>query len=198
MALKRFVLSIVGLALLVGVVACGTAPPPPEVYQDQVVRTLEGKAVEPGLSPLPTLVSAVEKLFGALYCAESNCQLPGEMWYLSEIADTQNVVIDSMRGRVCDRDIRPPDEMESVHAEICDSLNRIRLHVDAMMITAKSAAQILAQSMNDPAEQKEISKRYSEKIMERKGKIIEELRELRGISWLAPLFEDADSLFGSR
>ena len=181
------------LALLLSLASCGPRVLSPQAYQELVLETLQGGELEKGAPPLPGLIPSIKKLFDSLYCAESSCKLPSEMQYLGDVADLEREVIEGHRGRICSKRVRPPQEMGSVHEGICDLLERIEHDVDAIKVTAQMAARLLAQNVNDPETLERVSQNFSAKIMEKKAEIIEALRKLREIAWLAPTFADAEA-----
>ena len=185
---RRLRLGLLLLALLLTLASCGPRALSPQAYRNLVIETLEGGEPEGETPPLPGLIPAIKKLFGSLYCAESSCKLPGEMQYLSDVADFEGTVVEEQRGRICGKRVHPPQEMEADHGRVCEMLEGIRRDIDAMKLTATMAARLLAQSMDDPETLERVSQSYSEKIMERKDTIVERLRRLREIAWLAPLF----------
>ncbi|MFQ6090345.1 MAG: hypothetical protein ACE5LD_02795 [Candidatus Bipolaricaulia bacterium] len=186
-------LGLLLLALLLTLASCGPRALSPQAYRGLVIKTLQGGELEKGTPPLPGLIPAIKKLFGALYCAESSCKMPSEMAYLSDVADFERVVVEEHRSRICNKKVHPPQEMEADHEQVCNLLEGIRGDVEAMKLTATMAAQLLAQNMNDPETLERVSQSYSAKIMERKPAIVEALRRLREISWLASVFTGAES-----
>lgn len=189
---KKIGLILLLAMLLISLASCGPRRLSPQAYQDLVIKTLQGEEPEEGAPPLPRLISSIKKLFDSLYCAESSCEMPSEMSYLSDVADFEGVVIEEHRGRICGEKVRPPQEMEADHEQICSLLSGIRHDIDAMKITAKMAAHLLAQSMSDPPTLERVSQSYSAKIMEQKAAIVEALHKLQEIPWLAPVFEGVE------
>lgn len=180
------------LALLLSLASCGPRVLSPQAYQELVLETLQGGELEKGAPPLPGLIPSIKKLFDSLYCAESSCKLPSEMAYLRDIADYESMIVEEYRSRICRRRVRPPEELETDHSQICDLLEKIRRNIEAMKVTAQMATQLLAQSVNDMATLERVAQSYSGKIMERKITIIKALQELQGVTWLGPVFGGAE------
>lgn len=187
---KRAALCFFLVSLALALSSCGPRTLSSQGYQELVVSTLRGGELEKDLPPFPGLIPSVKAFFDALYCAESNCTIPYEMSYAATIAERKMVDIYMYRGKLCNnKKVRPPQELEPVHEQICKILDRIRAKMDGIKITATMAAQVFAQSMSDPPALERVAQSYSAKIMERKEEIVEALRELRAIDWLAPVFE---------
>jgi len=181
---RRLWLILLLAMLLLTLTSCGPRRLSPQAYQDLVIKTLQGGEWEKGGPPLPGLIPSIKKLFGSLYCAESNCGVASEMQYIVETAKDEVEVVAEYHGRICNKKVRPPKDMQATQEEICSLLDGIGRDADAMSITAGYAARILAGYGNSAD-----LGGFSQKIMERKGMIIEALRKLREISWLAPVFQ---------
>jgi hypothetical protein len=190
---RGFQLALLLAILLLALTSCGPRVLSPQAYQDLVIETLQGEESEKGAMPLPGLIPSIKKLFDSLYCVGSVCTMPGEMLELGNVADFEGMIVEEHRGRICKEEVRPPQETETDHERICKLLEGIRRNIDAMKITARMAAQLLAQSMNDPPTLERVSRSYSAKIMERKEAIIEALQRLQEIAWLVPVFAGIES-----
>jgi len=189
MMLKRKLCPGLLLVLLLALTSCGPRTLSSQDYKELVISTLQGKASEEGLHPLPGLIPSLKRLFDSLYCAEYNCGIAYEMNYAAEAAQRELYNIIEYRARICDsKRVRPAAEMQLTHEEICKILERIEDDIDALLITTRYAVKILV-GYDDLTEAQEATKSFSRKIMELKGAIIEALRELQTIAWLAPIFE---------
>lgn len=183
---------LVGLSL--ALTSCGQRGLSPQAYQDLVIKTLQGIPLKKDLLPLPGLIPSMKRLFDSLYCPQYECVFPSEMEYAAMMADRGLGEIAAYEARICkDKNFRPPRELRSTHEAICALLGKIRADTDAIKITAQMAAQALTLAKGESGAPERVSKSYSAKIMERKGAIIEALRQLREVSWLEPVFEGAEA-----
>jgi hypothetical protein len=182
------------LGLLLALTSCGPRALSPQAYQDLVIKALQGAALEKDLLPLPGLIPSIKRVFDSLYCPQYECVFPSEMEYAAMMADRGLGEIAAYRARICgNKGLRPPRELRSTHEQLCKGLDRIRADTDAIKITAQMAAQVLTQAKGEPEALERAARSYSAKIMERKGAIIEALRELREIEWLGPVFTGVES-----
>lgn len=196
-------LAVAIVALLAGILAFVTGVPPfgasstddrHSDYKSTVVNILSGDRVGQTSPRIQAgLVPGMSTLFDAMYCPENDCTFANEMGYLFDVTqETMRMLRNGIVAPLCRTDkISPPPALRADHREICNRLDAIYRELRSVEQNVKLARNLLARNEN-PSSFESTLNQLNQRILNKRTAIIDQLRAMREIAWLAPVFEKAE------
>lgn len=196
-------LAVAIVALLAGTLALVTGIPPFNAsstddrhsdYQSTVITILNGERVDRTSPRIQAgLVPGMSTLFEAMYCPENDCTFANEMGYLFDVTqETKAMLRNGIVAPLCRTDqISPPSALSADHREICARLDAIYGELRSLEQNVKIARDLLARNEN-PSNFESTLNQLNQRILNKRTVIIDQLRAIREIAWLAPVFEGAN------
>jgi len=191
------------VALLAGVLALvsdvvpfnpSATDKPHSDYRSTVINILSGERVEQTSPRIEAgLVPGMSTLFDAMYCPENDCTFANEMGYLFDVTqETMRMLRNGIVAPLCRTDqVSPPSALDADHREICDRLDAIYGELRSVEQNVKVARDLLARNEN-PSRFESTLNQLNQRILNKRTAIIDQLRAMREIAWLAPVFEGAN------
>ncbi len=157
-------------------------------YREGVLQVLRGQpgTLDPGLAFL------LRGLKEDLNCRdEAICLRKENFAFAFELAEQYEHLFADYRGRICQSGrLRPNASNRAEHERLCSLLERLFKEVGGVKMNASLALQF--STSGDPEEVRPLLRRFLERILESRERVLTITEELRGIGWLEAVLPAAE------
>ena len=160
----------------------GSFFPSQERYREDVLTVLRGRGgLDPGLAFL------LRGLEADLNCRDEALCLRQENFSVAlELAEEYENILGDYQGRICQSGrLRPSPNDRAEHDKLCQLLGRLFKEVGGVKMNATLALQFLASNDADAA--RPLLKRFLDRILEHRERVLAITEELQTITWLEPV-----------
>ncbi len=178
-------LLLAGLVVVAGLIfwwARQALAPSSEAYRASVLQVLKGQGgLDPGLGFL------LRGLKEDLNCRdEALCLRRENFAFALDLAEEYENLFGDYYGRLCQSGrLRPGTDDKTEHERLCQLLERLFKEVGGVKMNAALALQFL--DRNDPDAARSLLKRFLDRILEHRERVLAITAELRAITWLEPV-----------
>lgn len=186
---RWWLLPILGIFILAGLGLWGAHSvfaPSTAAYREGVLQVLRGQ--EGGLDP--GLAFLLRGLKEDLNCRdEAICLRKENFAFAFDLAEQYEHFFADYQGRICRSGrLRPSNRAE--HEWLCRLLEQLFKEVGGVKMNASLALQF--STSGDPEEARPLLRRFLDRILESRERVLSITEELRGINWLKPVLPAAE------
>lgn len=156
--------------------------PASQGYREDVLAVLRGRG---GLDP--GLAFVLRGLIGDLNCRdEALCLRKENFTEALDLAEQYEHILGDYLGQICRSGrIRPGAADRIQHEQLCHSLEALFKEVGGIKMNASLALSMLTR--NDPEEVRSLVRRFWERILAHRERVLQIAAELQKITWLEPV-----------
>ncbi|MBI1742280.1 hypothetical protein HYR54_04345 [Candidatus Acetothermia bacterium] len=152
-------------------------------YPPKVLEALAFKDVDRD----PGFQATMTELIGDMECetpetGKSLCKLPIRFQHLRILAQQDFPRIKNYEGQICK--LRPAEQYQADHTQLCNSLEKISRELDTMQLTASQAGQFLHE--NKPESLGTVLDEIVNRLERTRQSFISRMKTLSEIAWLKP------------